>query len=260
MLKTSKLCAALFATSLLCAPVLGAETIKVNGQTISPLLYNSFINEQKNSGVAETPELRIAVQEELIRRELLMQEAKKKKLDQGDDILGRVELAKQAVIIQALLADYVKTHPVDEKKLRDNYKKLNQALGKDEYKALHILVQDEKTANEVIEQLKKGGKFADLAKKYSMDPGSKETGGALGWAPSANYVPPFAEALAKLKKGTYTQKPVQSNFGYHVIFLEDTRPLTPPDFERVKPELQMRAQQEMVDEYIKDLRAKAKVE
>ncbi len=260
MLKSSKLGAALVVASFLCAPVMAAETIKVNGQTISPLLYNSFINEQKNSGVAETPELSLAVREELIRRELLMQEAKKKKLDQGDDILGRVELAKQAVIIQALLADYVKTHPVDEKKLRENYNKINQALGKEEYKALHILVQDEKTANDIIDQLKKGGKFADLAKKYSMDPGSKETGGALGWAPASNYVPTFAEALTQLKKGNYTPKPVKSDFGYHVIFLEDTRPLTPPDFERVKPELQMRAQQELVDEYIKDLRAKAKVE
>lgn len=259
MFKPSKLCVALLASALLSAPAL-SQTIKVNGKSISPLLYDSFMNEQKNTGVPETPELKNAIREELIRRELLMQEAQKKKIDQSADILGRIELAKQAVIIQAFLTDYVKTHPITEKKLKANYKKFNQALGKTEYKALHILVEDQAKAQNVIEQLKKGEKFADLAKKYSLDPGSKEMGGALGWSPASNYVPSFADALGKLKKGTYTQKPVQSDFGYHVIFLEDTRPLTPPDFERVKPELEMRAQQEMVDELIKDLRAKAKVE
>ena len=112
----------------------------------------------------------------------------------------------------------------------------------------------------MIAQLKKGGKFADLAKKHSIDPGSKERGGELGWAPANAYVPAFAEVLKQLKKGAYTQAPVKTDFGYHVIFLEDTRPLVPPAFERVKPELQMRAQNELVDELLKDLRAKAKVE
>ena len=259
MFSSKKLCAALVAASLLSAPAL-AESIKVNGKTIDASLFDAFMAQQKREGVADTPELRMAVREELIRRELLMQEAQKKKFDKNPDVLAGAELARQGLVIQAFLNDYVKSHAVDEKKLRANYEKINAAMGKTEYKAQHILVADEKTATDIIAQLKKGGKFADLAKKHSVDPGSKERGGELGWAPASSYVPGFAEALKQLKKGSYTQTPVKTDFGYHVVFLEDTRPLVPPAFERVKPELQLRAQNELVDELIKDLRSKAKVE
>ncbi len=259
MFPSKKLCAALVAASLLSAPTL-AESIKVNGKTIDASLFDAFMAQQKREGVADTPELRMAVREELIRRELLMQEAHKKKFDKNPDVVAGAELARQGLVIQAFLNDYVKSNTIDEKKLRANYEKINAAMGKTEYKAQHILVQDEKTAKDIIAQLKKGSKFADLAKKHSSDPGSKDRGGELGWAPANAYVPAFSDALKKLKKGTYTQTPIKTEFGYHVVFLEDTRPLVPPAFERVKPELQMRAQNELVDELIKDLRSKAKVE
>ena len=259
MFSSKKLCAALVAASLLSAPAL-AESIKVNGKTIDANLFDAFMTQQKREGVTDTPELRMAVREELIRRELLMQEAQKKKIDKNPEVLAGAELARQALVIQAFLNDYVKSHPIDEKTLRANYEKINASMGKTEYKVQHVLVADEKTATDIIAQLKKGGKFADLAKKHSIDPGSKERGGDLGWAHATAYVPTFAEALKQLKKGTYTQTPVKSDYGYHVIFLEDTRPLVPPAFERVKPELQVRAQNELVEELLKDLRSKAKVQ
>ena len=264
MIKLSRLAALLVAGTIVSAPTFAADkgsagtVATVNGQAISQNTYNAFVAEQKAQGTPDSPELQNAVKEELVRRELLTQEAKKKGLDKKPEIQGQMELAKQAVLIRAYLSDYVRANPVSEDKLKKDYEAIKANLGTTEYKAKHILVSTEDEAKAIIAKLEKGDKFADLAKQ-SKDPGSKDNGGELGWSAPSTYVKPFSDALTKLKKGEYTKTPVKTDFGYHVIMLEDTRPLTPPPFEQVKPQLQQRASQQQVEALVKKLRESAKV-
>jgi len=263
MLKLSRLAALLVAGAVVSAPALAAEKGKafatVNGQPISQTVYNAFIAEQKAQGAPESPELKDAIKEELVRREILAQEAKKKGLDKNPNIQGQIELAKQAVLIRAYLTEYVKANPISEAQLKAEYELIKTNLGTTEYKSRHVLVEKEDEAKAIIAKLDKGEKFSELAKQ-SKDPGSKDKGGELGWSSPAAYVKPFGDALAKLKKGEYTKTPVKSDFGYHVIQLEDSRPATPPPFEQVKPQLQQRASQQQVENLVKELRTKAKVD
>ena len=264
MIKLSRLAALLVAGTIVSAPTFAADkgsagaVATVNGQAISQNTYNAFVAEQKAQGTPDSPELQNAVKEELVRRELLTQEAKKKGLDKKPEIQGQMELAKQAVLIRAYLSDYVRANPVSEDKLKKDYEAIKANLGTTEYKVKHILVSTEDEAKAIIAKLEKGDKFADLAKQ-SKDPGSKDNGGELGWSAPSSYVKPFSDALTKLKKGEYTKTPVKTDFGYHVIQLDDTRPLTPPPYEQVKPQLQQRASQQQVEALVKKLREGAKV-
>jgi peptidyl-prolyl cis-trans isomerase C len=260
MLKTSRLAALLIAGAIISAPAFAQSKTfaTVNGQAIPQSVYDAFVAEQKAQGTPDTPELQNAVKEELIRREILAQEAKKKGLDKKGNIQGQVELAKQAVLIRAFLSDYVAAHPISEAQLKAEYEVIKTNLGTTEYKTRHILVADEEEAKGIIAKLDKGEKFSELA-KVSKDPGSKDKGGELGWSSPNSYVKPFGEALAKLKKNEYTKTPVKSDFGYHVIMLEDSRPANPPPFEQVKQQMQQRAAQQQVEQLVKELRGKAKV-
>ncbi len=262
MLKLSRLAALLVAGAIVSAPVFAADKGKavatVNGQPIPQTVYDAFVAEQKAQGAPDSPELQNAVKEELIRREILAQEAKKKGLDKKADIQGQVELAKQAVLIRAYLSEYVKANPISDAQLKAEYDGIKANLGTTEYKARHVLVEKEEDAKAIIAKLDKGEKFSELAKQ-SKDPGSKDKGGELGWSAPTAYVKPFGEALLKLKKGEYTKTPVKSDFGYHVIQLDDSRPLTPPPFDQIKPQLQQRAGQQQVETLVKELRNKAKV-
>lgn len=263
MLKISRLAALLIAGAIISAPAFAAEKGKtfatVNGQAIPQSVYDAFVAEQKAQGTPDTSELKNAVKEELIRREILAQEAKKKGLDKKGNIQGQVELARQAVLIRAYLADYVQAHPISEAQLKAEYDVIKNNLGNTEYKPRHILVAEEEEAKGIIAKLDKGEKFSELA-KVSRDPGSKDKGGELGWSAPNSYVKPFGEALAKLKKGEYTKMPVKTDFGFHVIQLDDSRPANPPAFEQVKPQLQQRAAQQQIEQLVKDLRTKAKVD
>jgi len=259
MRNLSRLAALLVAGAVVSAPAFAQKAfVTVNGQGIPQNVYNVFIGQQKAQGAQDTPELKNAVKEELIRRELLAQEAKKKGLDKQADIQGQIELAKQAVLISAFIGDYMKTHPISEAQLKAEYEGIKAGLGSTEFKARHVLVEKEEDAKAIIAKLDKGEKIADLAKQ-SKDPGSKDKGGDLGWNSPNTYVKPFSEALTKLKKGEYTKTPVKTDFGYHVILLEDTRPLSAPPFEQVKPQLQQRAAQAQLEKMVAELRAKAKV-
>lgn len=263
MLKLSRLAGLLVAGAIISAPALAAEKGKafatVNGQPISQTVYNAFVAEQKAQGAPDSPELQNAVKEELVRREILAQEAKKKGMDKNPNIQGQIELAKQAVLIRAYLSDYVKANPISEAQLKAEYDVIKNNLGSTEYKSRHVLVEKEEEAKAIIAKLDKGEKFSELAKQ-SKDPGSKDKGGELGWSSPAAYVKPFGEALTKLKKGEYTKTPVQSDFGYHVIQLDDSRPANPPPFDQVKPQLQQRASQQQIETLVKELRSKAKVD
>jgi peptidyl-prolyl cis-trans isomerase C len=265
MQNLSKLATALLFSALLSAPAIAAEKAKgntfatVNGTAIPQSTADAFIAEQKTQGAQETPELKNAVREELIRRELLTQEAKKKGLDKKPAVASQAELARQAIYIRAFIQDFVKANPISEAQLKSDYETIKSQLGGTEYKTRHILVEKEDDAKAIIANLKKGAKFEELAKQ-SKDPGSKENGGDLGWSSTASYVKPFGDALTKLEKGKYTEAPVKTDFGYHVILLEDSRPLTPPAFDAIKAQLAQRAQQQQIEKMVNDLRAKAKVD
>ena len=262
MYKISRLAALLVAGAIVSAPALAQNKgayATVNGQAIPQSVYDAFVAEQKAQGAPDSAELQNAVKEELVRREILAQEAKKKGLDKKANIQGQIELAKQAVLIRAFLTDYVQAHPISDAQLKAEYDVIKNNLGSTEYKSRHVLVEKEEEAKAIIAKLDKGEKFSELAKQ-SKDPGSKDKGGELGWSSPAAYVKPFGEALTKLKKGEYTKTPVQSDFGYHVIQLDDSRPANPPPFDQVKPQLQQRASQQQIETLVKELRSKAKVD
>lgn len=256
MIRTLKI-SAIAAALVFALPAL-AQT-KVNGKPIPKNQIDFFVNSQKAQGRPDSPELQAAAREEVIRRELIAQEAQKQGLDKKADVQTKMELAKQGVLINAYLENYVKTHPVSDAEIKKEYDTAKSKLGDKEYKARHILVDSEDEAKDIIAKLKKGEKFDALAVQ-SKDPGSKDKGGDLGWASPATYVKPFGDALVKLNKGQYTETPVRSDFGWHVIQLEDVRALKMPSFDEAKPQIQQRLQQQMIEKQVMDLRSKAKVE
>lgn len=261
MHKITHIAAALLVGATLSTTALAADKpfVRVNGTAISQNLADAFIAEQTSKGAPDSAELRNAVREELIRRELLLQEAKKAGLDKKPDIAAQAEAARQAIFIRSYVQQFVQKNPITDQQLQSDYEKIKAQVGGTEYKASHILVKEEAEALTIIDNLKKGAKFEELAKQ-SIDPGSKESGGDLGWAAASNYVKPFADALASLQKGKYSETPVKSDFGYHVILLEDTRPTSFPPFEEIKPRLLQQAQTQQITKMVDALRAKAKVE
>ena len=200
------------------------------------------------------------LREEVILREVFMQEAQKAGLDATEDYKSQMELARQQILIRTLFTDYAARHPVTDAEAKAEYDKFVAANSGKEFKARHILVEKEDEAKTIIAQLKKGVKFEDIAKKQSKDPGSGANGGDLDWAPANAYVTEFTEALVKLKKGELTQAPVKSQFGWHVIRLDDVREAQLPAFDDVKPQIAQQLQQQKMAQFQKDLREKAKVE
>ncbi|MEI7611967.1 MAG: peptidylprolyl isomerase [Betaproteobacteria bacterium] len=261
MHKLSKLATTLLFGSLLSASAMAAGNafVTVNGVAVSQGMANIFISEQKAQGAPDSPELKSAVREELIRRELLLQESKKLGLDKNPEVAAQAEAARQTFYIRAYVQDYVKKNPISDAQLKQQYEAIKVQLGTTEYKARHILVANEEDAKIIVANLKKGAKFDELAKQ-SVDPGSKDNGGDLGWASAGNFVKPFSDALTSLSKGKYTETPVKTEFGYHVVLLEDTRPLNVPSFDEIKPRLLQQAQSQQISKMVEALRAKAKVQ
>jgi len=238
----------------------GDVAATVNGVAISKAKLDFVVKQRAAAGQPDSPELRNAVKDQLVASELLNQEAKKKGLDKQPDVAFQLDLAQQQVLANAYLQDWAKNNLPSDDELKKDYEKIKAQMGDTEYKARHILVATEDEAKKIIAELKKDPKkFAKLAEK-SKDTGSAKKGGELDWAMPGAYVKPFADALTGLKKGEMTQAPVQTQFGWHVIKLEDTRPAKFPPFEEVKPQLQQQAQQAQVQKMVADLRAKAKIE
>ncbi|MBK7663862.1 MAG: peptidylprolyl isomerase [Sterolibacteriaceae bacterium] len=235
-----------------------SKPITVNGTVIPKDRGDALFTEQLAQGTPDSPELRNAIKEEVIRREILAGEARKKGLEKNPMLKAQMELAQQAVLIRAYMQDFVRTHPVSDADAQKEYDSIKAQLGSKEYKSRHILVEKEDDAKAIIAKLQKGEKFDELAKQ-SKDPGSKDKGGDLGWSAPSAYVKPFSDALTKLEKGAFTAIPVKSDFGYHVIKLEDVRDLKVPSFEEAKPQISQRLQQKMVEEHILSLRKSAKV-
>lgn len=197
----------------------------------------------------------------LIDNELMAQEAVRRGIDKKPEIKGIIELQSKDLLGKALVEDYLKQNPVPDSQLKAEYDKLKAATGNTEYQPKHILVADEKLATDIIANLnsKKPPKFEDLAKKHSKD-ASAQQGGDLGWLAPSNLVPEFSTAMVKLKKGQITAAPVKSQFGWHVIKLQDVRAIDYPPFDKVKGRLAGQLAQQHVRKLLAELRATAKIE
>ena len=243
------------------APVAFAQNVAiVNGKAVPLSRVDALVQQVTASGRQVTPEMQAQIKDEVINREVFMQEAQVRGLDATPDFKGQMELARQTILIRSLFADYQKKNPISDEDIKAEYDKFAAANSGKEYKARHILVEKEDKAKAIIAQLKKGGKFEDIAKKESKDPGSGANGGDLDWANPSNYVKEFSEALIGLQKGKMTETPVKTQFGYHIIRLDDTRDAKLPKFEEVKPQVAQQMQQQRMGKFQEELRAKAKVE
>lgn len=256
-LKTLTL-AALMALSS--AGALAQNVAIVNGKAVPKTRLDALAAQIERAGRQITPDMAGQLREEVIAREIFMQEADKLGLAQSDDYRNQMELARQSILIRELFSDFQKKNPVTDAEMKAEYDKFVAANSGKEYKARHILVEKEDQAKAIIASLKKGGKFEDIAKKQSKDPGSGANGGDLDWAGADNYVPEFSQAMVKLNKGQTTDRPVKTQFGWHVIRLDDVRTPQLPPFDQVKPQLRQQMSQQKLAKFQEELRAKAKIE
>ena len=257
--------AAVLAVALSLAGITGhaqsaSAVAKVNGKEIPQSRADFVVKTNVAQGQVDSPDLRARVREVLIRNEILSQEASKKGLDKNPDYLMQIELNRQEALVNAFIQDFIKSNPIGDDQVKGEYDRAKAQAGDKEYKARHILVKDEAEAKQIIAQIKKGGNFEKIAAQKSEDPGSKDKGGDLDWAPGGRYVAPFSDALKKLKKGQLTDAPVKTDFGYHVIRLDDERATQVPPLDQVKPQIQQGLQRQQIDKLLTELRGKAKIE
>lgn len=239
-------------------PVFAADPATVNGKPIKQSMVDFILKEAAARGQKLDDNAKSLVINRLIANEVVLQEAQKAGLDKQPDFVIRNEMQSRELLIQAYLQDYLKKNPIDDATLKSEYEKFKTQWGDKEYKASHILVKTEQEAKDIIEQLGKKADFAKLAKEKSLD-ASKEKGGDLGWFPPARMVKPFSDAVTKLPKGIYTTVPVQTQFGWHVIRMDDVRDAPAPTFDTVKDELRGALQKQTIDKLVSDLRTKAKI-
>jgi peptidyl-prolyl cis-trans isomerase C len=253
------------AAALTCLMSLGASAMAqnvaiVNGKAVPKTRLDALAQQVESSGRPITPEMQGQLREEVIAREVFMQEADKLGLSITDEFKVQMELARQTILIRQLFTDFQKKNPTNDADLKAEYDKFAATNGGKEYKAHHILVDKEDDAKAIIASLIKGAKFDDIAKKKSKDTGSGANGGSLDWANPNSYVPEFSAALLKLNKGQLADQPVKTQFGYHVIRVDDVRDIKLPAFDEVKPQIAQQMQQEKLGAFQQNLRSKAKVE
>lgn len=236
----------------------------VNGKPIPKSRMTALEQQLARSGRPVTPDMQNQLRDELIAREIFMQEASKRGLDATPEFKDQIELARQSILIRELFNDVQKKNPVTDAELKEEYAKFAAANSGKEYRARHILVDSEDEAKKLIAQIKGGAKFEDVAKKASKDPGSGANGGDLDWASPNNFVPEFSDAMVKLSKGQMTDTPVKSQFGWHIIRLDDVRDAKLPTFEELndqqKAQLRNQLMQQKLAKFQDELRAKAKVQ
>ena len=259
------LCAA-FALPLgaLAQNALAQNVAIVNGKAVPKARVDALIKQVQAQAAAQNqqlpPDLEARVRDKVVMDEIFTQEAEKHGLAATPDYKQQMESARQAILTQALLADYAKTHAVTDADLLAEYNKFKSQSAGTEYRARHILVEKEDEAKALIAQIKGGASFEELAKKNSKDPGSGANGGDLDFAAAGSYVPEFSQAMVKLKKGEMTQEPVKTQFGYHIIKLDDTREAQFPPLADVKAQLKQRMEQQKLGAFLEDIRAKAKTD
>jgi peptidyl-prolyl cis-trans isomerase C len=232
----------------------------VNGKAVPKTRLNMLASQLERSGRPVTPDMEQQLREEVIMREIFVQEAEKQGVEASDDYKVQLEIAKQSILIRELFTQYQKANPVSDADVKAEYDKFVAGNSGKEYRARHILVEKEEQAKAIIASLKKGGKFEDIAKKQSKDPGSGANGGDLDWANPSSFVKEFSQAMVELKKGQVTEKPVKTQFGFHIIRLDDTRETPVPKFDEVIAQIEQQMQQGKLAEYQQGLREKAKIE
>jgi peptidyl-prolyl cis-trans isomerase C len=239
----------------------GPAEVTVNGTPISKGMIDLVARQRDASGQPASPEARQAAIDGMVLQTVVAQEAIKQGLDKKPEFIDQMEAMRSSALANAYVEDFVKKNPITDDALKTEYERLTKTMSGSEYKARHILVAQEAEAKDIIAKLKKApGDFQKLAKEKTQDAGSKASGGDLGWFDAKQMVPEFSAALAKLEKGKFTEEPVKSQFGYHVILLEDTRPIQPPPLDQVKPQLSQQLLQQAVKKQVETLKAAAKVE
>jgi len=254
---------ALLLASAIATPLHAAEGDKVralvNGKPITQEMLDVYRAQRaRRAPQGQAIDEQTALQE-LINVELMLQDAEQKKLDQRPEVKRELDWHRRGVLVSLDMREYLEQHPITEAELKAAYEERKAAHPGKEYHARHILVKTEDEAKAIIAELEKGADFAELARQKSTGPTGKN-GGDLGWFSPDQMVPEFGAAVQKLKKGEFSREPVKTQFGWHVILLEDMREVPPPDFESMKPELQARLQNARIDAFLKGLREKAKIE
>ena len=255
---------ALLLSALLSLPVAAqAQNIAiVNGKAVPKARVDAFIKQIQAQAAAQNqqlpPDIEQRVRDKIVMDEIFSQEAEKRGLAATPEYKQQMEQARQAVLLQALFAEYAKKNAVSDADIQAEYEKFKAQSSGTEYRARHILVEKEDEAKALIAQIKGGANFEELAKKNSKDPGSGANGGDLDFAAAGSYVPEFSQAMVALKKGEMTQEPVKSQFGYHIIRLDDTRQAQLPPLEEVKPQIKQRLEQQKLAAFRDEVRAKAK--
>ena len=239
----------------------GPTAATVNGTAISQRTVDNIVRQAASQGRPDTPETRKAIVDQLALQMVVANEATKKGLDKSPEVVEQLDAMKQSVLANAYVRDYIKNNPVTDDMLKAEYDRLKGSVSGNQYKARHILVDKEAEAKDIIARLKKDpGAFAKLATERSKDSGSKPAGGDLGWFDPTQMVPEFGAAVTKLEKGKFTEVPVKTQFGYHVILLEDVKPVAAPSLDEVKPQLTQQVQQQNLRKQLDALKAAAKIE
>ena len=242
------------------APAFAQNIAVVNGTPIPKARADALIDQLVHQGQQNTPQLQMAVREELVNREILMQEALRRGLPNRPDIKAQIAVAQQTVVLRALIEDFVKNNTPTDAEVTARYNALIKDAGGKDYHLHHILVDNEQQAKDLIAKIKAGASFEDLAKQFSKDPGSGKNGGDLDWSDPKAYVPEFADAATHLQKGQMTDTPVHTQFGWHIIRVDDVRNITPPPLEQVRPQIVQQIQQEKLQAFEEGLRKNAKIQ
>ena len=232
----------------------------VNGVAVPQARLELLMRQQAQRGMPDNEQMRGMVREELINREVIAQEAQRSGLAKNAEVQTQMELVRQEVLVSAYIREWVRRNPITEADVTKEYERARQQAGEKEYKARHILLETEEDAKRVIAELNKGAKFEELATRSSKDPGSASRGGDLDWNVPGTFDRAFSDAMVKLDKGKYTQQPVQTRFGYHVIRLDDVRATSFPALSEVRERIQQQLVQARVETLVKSLRSKAKIE
>lgn len=244
----------------LAVPAMAQNVAVVNGKPIPSSRVDALAQQVERTGRPVDDAIKAQIKEELILREIFAQEADKRGLRNTKAYKTQAELTLQTLLIRELFNDFQAKNPVTDAEVKAEYDKFVAANGGQEYRARHILVETEDQAKAIIANIKKGAKFEDIAKKESKDPGSGANGGDLDWATPSSFVPEFSDAMVKLSKGQMADEPVKSQFGWHVIRLDETRQAQLPAMEELKPQIVQQLQQQKLTAFQESLRKKAKVQ
>ena len=258
----------IFAVSLISYALLNASAFAqnaaiVNGKAIPKAQLDKLV---QKSGQPDNPQVRNQGREMLVTKELILQEADKRGVIQKESVRDQLDQARVGILVAAVFEDYVEKDGVSEADLQAAYDSVKSQYSGKEYHVEHILVEKEGDAKSIIAQVKGGGNFEDIAKSKSKDPGSAPNGGDLGWVTEKSLVPEFSKSMVQLKNGQITDKPVKSQFGWHVIKMVEVRDTKAPSYEELKPQLKQMIvsdqnwQKAKFSEMMQKLRAKAKIQ